>query len=107
MEQTFRQRLKWQAILFLARRLPPCKVLLPLVSEARERPLTMREKITLKLHLFTCEACRRYVAQVEKISGLVKPRDEETNPTEPADKLSENARNRIKTALEAAIQRKN
>ncbi len=107
MEQTFRQRLKWQAILFLARRLPPCKVLLPLVSEAHERPLTMREKITLKLHLFTCEACRRYVAQVEKFSELVKPKDEETNPTEPADKLSEDARNRIKTALEAAIQRKN
>jgi len=67
----------------------------------------MREKITLKLHLFTCEACRRYVAQVEKISELVKPKDEEINSTEPADKLSEDARNRIKTALEAAIQRKN
>ncbi len=107
MEQTFPQRLKWQAILFLARRLPPCKVLLPLVSEARERPLTMREKITLKLHLFTCEACRRYVAQVEKMGEMVKSKTEETNPTEPADKLSENARNRIKTALEAAIQRKN
>ncbi len=107
MEQTFPQRLKWQAILFLARRLPPCKVLLPLVSEARERPLTMLEKITLKLHLFTCEACRRYVAQVEKMGEMVKSKTEETNPTEPADKLSENARNRIKTALEAAIQRKN
>jgi len=107
MEQTFRQRLKWQAILLLARRLPPCKVLLPLVSEARERPLTMREKITLKLHLFTCEACRRYVAQVEKISELVKPKDEETSTAEPTEKLSDDARNRIKAALEAAIQRKN
>lgn len=107
MEQTFRQRLKWQAILFLARRLPPCKILLPLVSDARERPLTMREKITLKLHLFTCEACRRYVAQVEKISESVKPKNEETSTAEPTEKLSEDARNRIKTALEAAIQRKN
>ena len=105
MEQTFRQRLKWQAILFLARRLPPCKVLLPLVSDARERPLTMREKLTLKLHLFTCEACRRYVAQVEKMSELVKPNTEEITAREPADKLSDDARNRIKAALQAAADK--
>jgi len=107
MEKTFRQRLKWQVILFLARRLPPCNVLVPLMSEARERPLTRREKVTLKLHLFTCEACRRYVAQIEKMGEMVKPKTEETNPTEPADKLSEDARNRIKAALEAAAQKGN
>lgn len=107
MEKTFRQRLKWQVILFLARRLPPCNVLVPLMSEARERPLKMREKVTLKFHLFTCEACRCYVAQVEKMGERVKSKTEETNLIEPSDKLSEDARNRIKTALEAAIQRKN
>lgn len=94
-------------ILFLARKLPPCKVLLPLVSEARERPLTLREKATLKLHLFTCEACRRYVEQVEKMSEIVKPKNEETTAVAPADKLSGDARNRIKAALEAAVHDKN
>lgn len=69
-----------------------------LMSEARERSLNLREKITLKLHFFTCEACRRYVAQIEKMSGMVKPKDEETAPA----KLSGEARDRIRAAIEAA-----
>lgn len=101
------QRLKWQLIVFLARRLPPCNLMVPLMSEARERPLTMREKITLKLHLFTCEACRRYVAQIEKMSQMVKPTIGETAPAEPSAKLSTEARERIRAALEAAAHNKN
>lgn len=105
MEKNFSQKLKWQLIMFLARKLPPCKTLLPLVSDARERPLTIREKVTLKLHLFTCEACRRYVAQIEKMSEIVKPSLEEITTREPADKLSNDARNRIKAALQAAADK--
>jgi predicted anti-sigma-YlaC factor YlaD len=106
MEKGISQKLKWQVILFLARRLPPCKVLLPLASESRERRLTIREKITLKLHLFTCEACRRYVRQIERMSEIVKPKtDEETIHVESSDRLSDDARTRIKAALEAAAQK--
>lgn len=106
MEKTFRQKLKWQLIVFLARRLPPCSLIVPLVSEARERSLTAREKITLRLHLFTCEACRRYVEQIERMSEMVKPKTAETTAVEPADRLSDEARNRIKAALESAAQGK-
>ncbi len=106
MEQTLRQKLKWQLILFLARRLPPCSLIVPLISEARERPLPAREKITLKLHLFTCEACRRYVEQIERMSEMVKPKTAEMIAVEPADRLSDEARSRIKAALEAAAQEK-
>jgi predicted anti-sigma-YlaC factor YlaD len=107
MEQSIGQRLKWQVILFLARRLPPCNVLLPLFSEERERPLTLREKITKKLHLFTCEACRRYIAQIEQMSEMVKPQNEMETSVAPPAKLSDDARKRIKDALEAAVHHKN
>jgi len=107
MEKSIRQRLKRQLILFLARRLPPCKVLLPLFSEERERPLTIREKVIKKLHLFTCQACRRYVEQIAQMSEMIQAQHEETNVVEPNIKLSGNARNRIKAALEAASQNKN
>lgn len=107
MQQTLRQKLKWQLIVFLARRLPPCSVIVPLASEARERPLTLREKITMKLHLFTCEACRRYVAQIERMSEMLKPKSEEITSAEPEAKLSEDARRRIKAAIEAAAHRRN
>lgn len=107
MEKGISQKLKWQLILFLARRLPPCNVLLPLFSEERERKLTLREKITKKLHLFTCEACRRYVAQIERMSEIVKLQNEMETAADPPAKLSEDARTRIRAALEAAAHNKN
>lgn len=107
MKQSIGQKLKWQVILILARRLPPCNVLLPLFSEERERPLTLREKILKKLHLFTCQACRRYVAQIEKMSELVKTPNETENAAASPVKLSDDARTRIRAALEAAAQNKN
>lgn len=106
MEKTISQRLKWQAILFLARRLPPCKALLPLFSESFDgRSLSIREKVVTKLHLFTCEACRRYVKQIEFMSEALKSQDEENMIVEPQDALSSDARTRIKTALEEAAAR--
>lgn len=106
MEKGIGQKLKWQLILFLARRFPPCNVLLPMFSEERERPLTVREKITKKLHLFTCEACRRYVSQIERMSEMVKPQDETEISAIPPVKLSDDARTRIRAALEAAAHSK-
>ena len=106
MEKSLGQKLKWQLISLLARRLPPCRTMTQIFSEERERPLTMREKIIKKLHLFTCEACRRYVAQIAQMSEMLKPREDE-NAVESTVKLSDEARNRIKAALEAASQPKN
>lgn len=102
MKQSIGQKLKLQLILLLARKLPPCNVLLPLFSEERERPLTLREKTVKKLHLFTCEACRRYVVQIEKMSETIKSQNETETVTAPSAKLSDDARTRIRAALEAA-----
>jgi predicted anti-sigma-YlaC factor YlaD len=101
------EKLKWQLSLILARRLPACDVMTRLFSESLDRPVTAREKITMRLHLFTCEACRRYVAQIERMSELIKPQSEEINLSDPSVKLSKEARDRIKAALEAAAHNKN
>lgn len=107
MTQSIREKLKWQLILILARRLPACDVMTRLFSESRDRPTTLREKTTMRLHLFTCEACRRYVAQIERMSEMVKPQSEETTAADAPAKLSDDARRRIKAALEAAAHHKN
>lgn len=104
MEQTIGQKLKRQAILFLARHLPPCKMMVELFSEARERPLTMREKFVSKLHLLTCQACQRYVGQIEKMGEMVKPEEKEA---EVNVKMSDEARERIRAAIAAATRQKN
>jgi len=71
-----------------------------LFSDSRERKLAFREKITSKLHLYTCEACRRYVRQISKISEIVKQKVQSDESSELPFKLSDDARARIKTAIE-------
>jgi len=58
------QKLKWLLILWLARRLPDCKRMTPMFGESLDRETTWREKLVMKLHLFTCEACERYLEQI-------------------------------------------
>lgn len=107
MKKNISRKLKRRLILSLAKRLPPCKVLLPLVSDERERPLTVREKVTVKLHLFTCAACRRYVWQIELMSEILNSQTKAEISAEPTAKLSAESRKRIKDALEAAVHHKN
>lgn len=65
MSQTLTGKLKWQLILFLARRLPDCKTITPKLGESMDRKLSFRERVVNRLHLLTCEACRRYREQIE------------------------------------------
>jgi predicted anti-sigma-YlaC factor YlaD len=58
------QKLKWLLILWLARRLPDCKRMTRALGESLDRKTTWRERLVMKLHLFTCEACRRYLDQI-------------------------------------------
>ena len=46
---------------FLLRRLPTCKQMAPVMSESLERPLTLRERVMLKLHLWVCVWCVWYL----------------------------------------------
>ncbi len=58
------QKLKWMVILWLARRLPDCKRMTKTLGESFDRKTTLREKLIMKLHLFTCDACERYHEQI-------------------------------------------
>jgi hypothetical protein len=58
------QKLKWLLIAWLARRLPDCKRMTRTLGESLDRKTTWREKLVMDLHLFTCEACERYLQQV-------------------------------------------
>jgi hypothetical protein len=58
------QKLKWLLILWLARRLPDCKAMTRTLGESLDRQTSLRERTIMKLHLFTCEACRRYLEQI-------------------------------------------
>ena len=98
------QKLKWQLILWLARRLPDCKRMTQSLGESLDKEPTLREKLVIKLHLFTCEACARYLEQIEFLKAAMHihssgPEDE----TETSIALSRDSKERIKSALRCNI----
>ena len=57
-------KIKWAIIFWLARRMPDCKKMTPLFGETLDRKPTLRERIVMRLHLFTCDACSRYLRHI-------------------------------------------
>jgi len=85
---------------FLLRRLPTCRSMVSLMSESLERPLTIRERAVLKLHLLVCAWCLWYLNHLKRMRQILR-----SDLTETAVEcsntitLSAAARERIKRAL--------
>jgi len=88
--------LRW----FLLRRLPTCKEMVRVMSESMERPLPLRERVLLKLHLWVCVWCVWYLEQLRLLREALRARaasPEAGGP--PGVSLSAEARERMKVAL--------
>ncbi|MEO8536375.1 MAG: zf-HC2 domain-containing protein [Betaproteobacteria bacterium] len=48
-----------------------CREAARLVSEAQDRPLTVTERVKLRLHLFVCSGCSRFARQIEFLRDAV------------------------------------
>ena len=48
-----------------------CKHASQLVSQSLDRRLTTRERFMLRLHLFTCNACSRFLMQLTLFSKII------------------------------------
>jgi hypothetical protein len=59
---------------WLARRLPHCDAISATLSEALERPLTLRERTVRRLHFLCCNFCRRYEQQLYLLRRSVSMR---------------------------------
>ena len=79
--------------------LPPCKEIVPVISQSQDRKLTWRENIVLKMHLAACPPCVRYLKQINFLSDAFHQSDEKILQNEPTSKLSDAARDRIKNTL--------
>ena len=86
---------------FLLRRLPACKQMTALMSESMERRLTLRERVTLRLHLWVCIWCVWYLEQLQLLRAAVRERAEhaDAEDSSAALHLTLEARERIKRAL--------
>jgi hypothetical protein len=84
----------------LLRRLPTCRQTVSVISHSMERPLSPRERVKTKLHLWVCIWCVRYLEQLQlmrdtlRARGAKLPDDDTSNAS-----LSAEARERMKRAL--------
>ncbi len=96
------ERLKLEATFWLGRRLPTCQEVLPVLSQSLERPLTLRERVTLRLHFLICVYCIRYVKQLRFMRDALRAQSvkilEGDAPSSPS--LSQEARERIRLNLQ-------
>lgn len=49
-----------------------CKRASQLISQSLDRSLTLRERLSLKLHLFICEFCKRFSQHMQTIHVALK-----------------------------------
>jgi len=49
-----------------------CQRATQLISQAQERPLSLSEKISLKVHLLMCSGCKNFSLQIPFLSQAMK-----------------------------------
>lgn len=91
------EKLKHAIRFWLLRKLPPCRQTVEVISQSFERRLTLRERITLKVHLWICVWCQWYLEQLEVLRNSVREKSAESPEMDfpSASNLSSEARERI------------
>ncbi len=94
-------RLKHSIRWWLLRRLPSCKQTVKVISESMERKLSLRERITVKLHLWICLWCVWYLEHLQLMRDTVRSKalQEPNLDSSSLPPLSSEARERMKLNL--------
>jgi hypothetical protein len=77
---------------------PACREAARLQSESLDRPLSVSQRLGLRLHLLICKWCRRYGKQLRFLRDAVHDHPEEVAASTPRS-LSPEARERLKQSL--------
>jgi hypothetical protein len=64
---------------WLLRWLPADKQTVELISQSMERPLTLRERVLLKLHLWVCRWCQRYLEHLQLMREALRVQENEND----------------------------
>src|SRR5258705_11865835 len=86
---------------WLLRRLPTCKHTVKVISESMERRLSLRERITVRLHLWICLWCVWYLEHLQLMRDTIRSKAAQEPNLESSSlpPLSAEARERIKLSL--------
>lgn len=83
----------------------PCKRATELLSKAQDEALTVRERLSLAIHLRVCDVCRNFAANLRAIRAAMRKMrlsgDHATPASgEPCEVLPDDAKERIRRNLE-------
>jgi len=92
-------KLKHSIRYWLLKTLPACERTVETISQSMERPLTLREKINLKLHLWICAWCQWYLEHLHIIRETARAKADEPPDFISGPGLSDEARERIRQRL--------
>ena len=84
---------------WLLRSLQPCENMVPLMSESIDRSLGPGEWLRLRLHLFVCAWCSRYLKQIKFIRQLLREEMPDHRSGASALLLHADARERISKSI--------
>jgi hypothetical protein len=95
-------KMKEKLAAWLARRLPTCKEVTRLASDAMERKLPLRQWLDMKLHFLICAACLRYFKQLQFMREIARQHEAQAGDTASSSNtsLSSEARERMKRRLD-------
>ena len=79
---------------------PGCREATRLQSEAMDRPLPLRKRIGLKIHLVLCRWCRRYGKQIGFLRSVAHEH-EKHEETLPSQTLRPEVKERMKQRLKS------
>lgn len=92
--------LKEKFISWFVQFLPPCNVITKQLSDRLEGRLSLKERIVLHIHLWTCVWCTRYGNQIEFIEHAAKLHGHHAESLpEPENKLPDDAKAKLKQML--------
>lgn len=101
-ESTFFQKVMKVFRRSVLRGFPSCKEIVHIISASLDRPLTLRERFLMKMHLFACKPCVRYLDQTSFLSKAIKLMDDDEKADLLHGSLDDASRARIKAAVRAA-----
>lgn len=78
-----------------------CKTVSPLYSYALDRNITLVERIRIRFHLLTCNACTNYVQNISMMRDIFRSHDGSADSDHAHASLSPDAKERIKSALKS------
>jgi hypothetical protein len=88
--------------LWVWRKLPECKQMVKIITASLDDKLSWREWLLMKIHLLSCDPCINFLKQIRFIRSVLHHSDEKLGQEDASVKLSDDARTRLKDALEAS-----